>query len=97
MPNKKPKTKPAAKPEAADYVTQSELRSVIELYDIAQDLAIEIRRRIENGAHVRKGELTARLSSGAESVAVARQHRDNCSGTDLMGLDITRRAEAAHA
>ena len=97
MPNKKLKTKTAAKSEAADYVMQSELRSVIELQNIAEDLAIEIRRRIENGARVRKGGLTACVSSGADSVAVARRHRENCSGTDLMGLDITRRAEAAHA
>lgn len=93
---KKPKTKPAAKPVSADYITQAELRSVIQLYDITQDLAIEIRRRIENGARVRKGDLIARLSGGAASVAVARRHREDCGGTDLMGLDISS-AEAANA
>ena len=93
---KKPKTKPAAKPEfKTDFVMQTELRAVIELYDIAQDLAIEIRRRILHGARVERGRYTATASGGAPSIANARRHRENCGGTELMGLDINQ--EAANA
>jgi hypothetical protein len=45
---------------------------------------------------VQKGNLVAHVSRGVASVAIARRHRENCAGTELMGLDITH-LEAAHA
>jgi hypothetical protein len=91
---KKPKTKPAAK-LIADLVTQTELRAVVELYDIANDLAIEIRRRIENGARVQGGSHKVTIGGG-EAIVKERRHRTTCCGTSLRGLYIDY-PEGAHA
>ena len=78
---KKPKTKAAAKP---DFVHQSELRSIVALQDIAADLAVEVRRRILNGARVQKGKLyRAKTSDGPVSISSARHHREKYGGTSL--------------
>ena len=89
---KKPYAKPAVKP---DFIAQTELRSIVELQNMAADLAVEIRRRIVNGARVQKGDHTAHVNSFT-SIALSRRHRQGVVSTSLCGLHIVH-PEATNA
>lgn len=85
-PKKNTKTKPT--PPKPDYVTQSEISAVVQLSEIADDLAIEIRRRIENGARIQKGHYAAHVQRGASTIREERRHREGCVAWVMHGLDI---------
>ena len=106
MPNMtKAKRVPAAKTQKSkgDFVTQAEIKAVAELENIARDLAIEVRRRIENGARVQKGRYAAHVERGASPIPDERRHREGCAAASLGGLYIVYsevdhpRTKARHA
>jgi len=90
MPRNAPKQ---ARPVRRDVITQPEIRAVAELFDLAHDLAVAVRARMEAGARLQRGLYTAYVRGG-RTLAEERKHREEWCGLGLSGLNIEIRKAA---
>ena len=76
-------------------VTQSELKAVCVLFDLAHELALAIRARLEAGAPLQRGVYVANVEQGCGSVRTELRYIREPGPTSLCGLRIASRKKVA--